>query len=189
MRTAVWRPTAAEREVSPLELVFDLVYVFAIGKLSGHLVARVDPRTVAETVILALAVFYAWYMVAWGTNWLDPDPLPVRVALVGLMFASLLMSAAIDDALRRPRVAVRPWLPRLSDRPLRVSHRRPSRTAARRALRQQPRLGAAHRHPVGGCRGRRRRRAAAALGAGRGGRLRRRVGPALAARPGATRRP
>jgi low temperature requirement protein LtrA len=33
-----------------------------------------------------------------GANWLDPDPLPVRIALVGLMFASLLMSVGIDDA-------------------------------------------------------------------------------------------
>jgi low temperature requirement protein LtrA len=37
-------------------------------------------------------------MVAWGANWLDPDRLPVRLFLVGLMFASLLMSAAIPDA-------------------------------------------------------------------------------------------
>jgi low temperature requirement protein LtrA len=33
-----------------------------------------------------------------GANWLDPDRLPVRLVLVGLMFASLLMSAAIPDA-------------------------------------------------------------------------------------------
>jgi hypothetical protein len=32
----------------------------------------------AETLILALAVFYGWYMIAWGANWLDPDRLPVR---------------------------------------------------------------------------------------------------------------
>jgi low temperature requirement protein LtrA len=98
MRIALPREPGAEREVSPLELFFDLVYVFAIGQLSHHLVAHVDLRTGAETAILALAVFYAWYMVAWGANWLDPDPLPVRLALVGLMFASLLMSVAIDDA-------------------------------------------------------------------------------------------
>jgi low temperature requirement protein LtrA len=98
MRIALSRERGAEREVSPLELFFDLVYVFAIGQLSHHLVEHVDARTSAETVILALAVFYAWYMVAWGTNWLDPDPLPVRLALVGLMFASLLMSVAIGDA-------------------------------------------------------------------------------------------
>jgi low temperature requirement protein LtrA len=98
VRIAVSRAPGAEREVSPLELFFDLVYVFAIGQLSHHLVEHVDLRTGAETVVLALAVFYAWYMVAWGANWLDPDPLQVRLALVGLMLASLLMSVAIDDA-------------------------------------------------------------------------------------------
>ena len=98
MRIGLSREPGAQREVSPLELFFDLVYVFAIGQLSHHLVAQVDGRTGAETLVLALAVFYAWYMVAWGANWLDPDPLPVRLALVGLMFASLLMSVAIGDA-------------------------------------------------------------------------------------------
>ena len=98
MRIAVSRAPGAERVVTPLELFFDLVYVFAIGQLSHHLLEHVDLRTAAETFILALAVVYAWYMVAWGANWLDPDRLPVRLVLVGLMFASLLMSVAIADA-------------------------------------------------------------------------------------------
>ena len=68
MRIALSRERGARREVSPLELFFDLVYVFAIGQLSHHLVGHVDAGTGAETVILALAVFYAWYMVAWGAN-------------------------------------------------------------------------------------------------------------------------
>src|ERR1700745_3468455 len=97
-RIAVSRSPDAERDVSPLELFFDLVYVFAIGQLSHHLVEHVDLRTGAETAILALAVFYAWYMTAWGANWLEPDRLPVRALLVGLMFASLLMSVGIADA-------------------------------------------------------------------------------------------
>src|SRR5918999_1599553 len=98
MRVAVSRARGAERTVTPLELFFDLVYVFAIGQLSHHLLEHVDLRTGAETAIMTLAVFYAWCMVAWGANWLDPDRLPVRLLLVGLMFASLLMSAAIPDA-------------------------------------------------------------------------------------------
>jgi low temperature requirement protein LtrA len=97
MRIAVSRAPDADRVVTPLELFFDLVYVFAIGQLSHHLLEHVDLRTGAETAILTLAVFYAWCMVAWGANWLDPDRLPVRLLLVGLMFASLLMSAAIPD--------------------------------------------------------------------------------------------
>jgi low temperature requirement protein LtrA len=90
MRVAVSRARGAERIVTPLELFFDLVYVFAIGQLSHHLLEHVDLRTGAETAIMALAVYYAWYMVAWAANWLDPDRLPVRLYLVGLMFASLL---------------------------------------------------------------------------------------------------
>jgi low temperature requirement protein LtrA len=95
---AVARAPGAERVVNPLELFFDLVYVFAIGELSHHLREHLDLRTGAETVIMALAVVYAWYMTAWGANWLEPERLPVRLLLVGLMFASLLMSASIADA-------------------------------------------------------------------------------------------
>jgi low temperature requirement protein LtrA len=98
MRIAVSRAPDGERVVTPLELFFDLVYVFAIGQLSHHLLAHVDLRTGTETAIMTLAVFYAWYMVAWGANWLDPDRMAVRLLLVALMFASLLMSAAIPDA-------------------------------------------------------------------------------------------
>jgi low temperature requirement protein LtrA len=98
MRIAVSRTPGAERAVTPLELFFDLVYVFAIGQLSHHLLGHVDLRTGAETAIMTLAVVYAWYMVAWGANWLDPDRSAVRLLLIGLMFASLLMSAAIPEA-------------------------------------------------------------------------------------------
>jgi low temperature requirement protein LtrA len=98
MRIVASRAPGTERVVTPLELFFDLVYVFAIGQLAHHLVEHVDLRTGVETVILALAVIYAWYMTAWGANWLDPDRLAVRLLLVGLMFASLLMSVSIADA-------------------------------------------------------------------------------------------
>src|SRR3954462_2896395 len=98
MRIAVSRAPGTERVVTPLELFFDLVYVFAISQLSHHLLEHVDLRTGAETVVLRLAVVYAWYMTGGGANWLHPARLPVRLLLVGLMFASLLMSVAIGDA-------------------------------------------------------------------------------------------
>jgi low temperature requirement protein LtrA len=98
MRIAVSRAPEEERDVSPLELFFDLVYVFAVAQLSPHLLEHIDLRTGAETAIMALAVFIAWQNTAWGANWLDPERLPVRLLLVGLMFASLLMSVAIGDA-------------------------------------------------------------------------------------------
>src|SRR4029450_1326294 len=45
MRIAVSRSPNAERVVTPLELFFDLVYVFAIGQLSHHLLADINSRT------------------------------------------------------------------------------------------------------------------------------------------------
>jgi low temperature requirement protein LtrA len=56
MRIAASRAPDGQRVVTPLELFFDLVYVFAIGQLSHHLLEHVDLRTSAETVIMALAV-------------------------------------------------------------------------------------------------------------------------------------
>ena len=56
MRLAVSRAAGAAREVTPLELFFDLVYVFAVGQLSHYLLEHIDLRTGAETAILALAV-------------------------------------------------------------------------------------------------------------------------------------
>ena len=72
MRIAVARARGDERVVTPLELFFNLVYVFAIGQLSHHLLGHVDLRTGAETAVMTLAVIYAWYMTAWGANWLEP---------------------------------------------------------------------------------------------------------------------
>src|SRR5262245_21675314 len=105
MRIAVSRVPGAERAVTPLELLFDLVYVFAIGQLSHHLFEHVDLRTGAETLILTLAVVYAWYMTAWGANCLDPGRFPVQLLLIGLLLSSLLMWGAIPDAF-----AERGWL-------------------------------------------------------------------------------
>ena len=183
MKVAVSRAPGAERVVTPLELFFDLVYVFALGQLSHHLLEHVDLRTAAETVILALAVVYGWYMTAWAMNWLEPDRLPVRVLLVGLMFASLLMSVAIGDAFDgRAWLFVSGYLAP-SARTLGVPDRGPARAAARRALRQRPRLGPPRRQSLDRRRDRRRRRTPRALGARGRDRLQRCIGAALAARP------
>ena len=112
MKVAVSRAPGAERVVTPLELFFDLVYVFALGQLSHHLLEHVDLRTAAETVILALAVVYGWYMTAWAVNWLDPDRLPVRLLLVGADVRQPAHVGRDRRRVRRPRVAVRQRLSR-----------------------------------------------------------------------------
>jgi low temperature requirement protein LtrA len=92
------RPREVARAVTPLELFFDLVYVFTVSQLARILFEHVDARGMAETLVLTLAVMYAWFMTVWTSNWLDGDRQPVRLLLLGLMFASLLMSTSVSEA-------------------------------------------------------------------------------------------
>src|ERR687898_3469077 len=87
-----------EQRVTPLELFFDLVYVFAVTQLSHRLLEHLSVRGVLETLMLFLMVWGVWVYTAWLTNWFDPDRLPVRLVLVAVMLASLLMSVAIPEA-------------------------------------------------------------------------------------------
>jgi low temperature requirement protein LtrA len=84
--------------VTSMELFFDLVYVFAVTQLSHTLFEHLSGRGAAETLVLFLAVWWAWNYTAWATNWIDPDRLAVRALMVGLMLISLIMSAAIPQA-------------------------------------------------------------------------------------------
>jgi low temperature requirement protein LtrA len=87
-----------EQPVTPLELFFDLVYVFAVTQLSHRLLDHLSLRGVLETLMLLLAVWGVWIYTAWFTNWFDPTRLAVRLVLVAVMLASLLMSVAIPEA-------------------------------------------------------------------------------------------
>ena len=86
------------QRVTSMELFFDLVYVFAVTQLSHTLLEHLDPVGAAQTLLLLLAVWWAWVYTAWLTNWFDPDQRTVRLVLVGSMLASLIMSAALPEA-------------------------------------------------------------------------------------------
>src|ERR671929_1999409 len=87
-----------EQRATPLELFFDLVYVFAITQLSHLLLNHLTIEGALETLFLLLAVWWAWIYTTWVTNWFNPDRLPVRLMLVAVMLASLVMSVAIPEA-------------------------------------------------------------------------------------------
>ena len=43
-------------------------------------------------------VWLLWAYTTWATNWLDPERIPVRLLLLGLMLVSLVMSAGLPEA-------------------------------------------------------------------------------------------
>jgi len=92
------REVAGSGRVAYVELFFDLVFVFAITQLSHGLLAHLDLHGAIHTAILLVAVWWVWIYTTWVTNWLDPERLPVRLALFAQMLLGLLMSVAIPRA-------------------------------------------------------------------------------------------
>ena len=91
-------PDADAVRVTNMELFFDLVYVFAITQLSDFLYGDLTGRGALEALILFSAVWWAWNLTAWATNWIDPDKPLAALAMLGLMALSLFMAAALPDA-------------------------------------------------------------------------------------------
>lgn len=98
MPAQILRPRGETARVMPVELFFDLVYVFAITQLSHLLLAHLDMAGVGQTVLLTLAVWWAWMYTTWTTNYCDPDHPVLRLTLTGAMLAGLVMAAALPQA-------------------------------------------------------------------------------------------
>ncbi|MGH3243356.1 MAG: low temperature requirement protein A [Spirillospora sp.] len=84
--------------VTFFELFFDLVFVFAITQLSHLLLEHLTLRGAADTMLLLIAVWWAWMYTCWMTNWFSPDHPVVRLLLVGVMIAGLFMAAMLPGA-------------------------------------------------------------------------------------------
>jgi low temperature requirement protein LtrA len=86
------------QRVTPLELFFDLVFVFAITQVTGFLAA--DPTWVGllRGLMLLAALWWAWGAYAWLTNTLNPEEGAVRLAVFGSIAAMLIVSLAVPNA-------------------------------------------------------------------------------------------
>jgi low temperature requirement protein LtrA len=89
---------AEREEVSPLELFFDLVFVFAVSQLSRHLLDHLTWRGAAETLIVLIAVFDVWSGTSFEAPLLQVGRSQSRWMLIAVMLVGLFMNAAIGHA-------------------------------------------------------------------------------------------
>src|ERR1700726_2920548 len=99
-RGPLFRPIVPHQpsRVRRAELLFDLVFVFAVTQISHTLLGRFTPLGAAQTTLLLLAVWWTWVYTSWITNWLNPELTPVRVLLFLLMLGGLVLSTSIPLA-------------------------------------------------------------------------------------------
>jgi len=92
------RDAARGQEVTPLELFFDLVFVFAVAQLSHHLSVHLAWRGIAETLVLTLPVFAVWLYTSWAATLFGADEPETRRMILAVMLPGLFMNASITGA-------------------------------------------------------------------------------------------
>jgi low temperature requirement protein LtrA len=96
--TSLLRSHSAAARTTNIELFFDLAFAFAVTQLSHHLLTHPSVKGGLQTLLLFAMVWLVWVYTTWFTNFLDPQRLPIRVALLALMAGGLVLSAAIPNA-------------------------------------------------------------------------------------------
>ena len=72
------RQIEREQRVTPLELFFDLVVVFAITQVTGFLLRDPTWGGLLRGLLILGALWWAWGAYGWLTNTLDPEEGAVR---------------------------------------------------------------------------------------------------------------
>jgi low temperature requirement protein LtrA len=93
------RGDGARQETTAVELFFDLVFVFAITRLSQLVLDDLTIQGLLRAVFLLLVLWWAWINTTWQANWLEPASTPVALLLMGGALFALLAAAAIPRAL------------------------------------------------------------------------------------------
>jgi low temperature requirement protein LtrA len=89
---------SGEERVTPLELFFDLIFVFAITQVTGLVVDDPTWGGLVRGLLVLSVLWWAWAAYAWLTNTIDPEEGIVRLAMFGAMGAMLIASFAVPDA-------------------------------------------------------------------------------------------
>jgi low temperature requirement protein LtrA len=89
---------AAEHQVTPLELFFDLVFVFAITQVTSLLAHDPTWGGVLRGMLVLTALWWAWTAFAWLSSTMDVDEGGVRLAMLASMGAMLVVALAVPGA-------------------------------------------------------------------------------------------
>jgi low temperature requirement protein LtrA len=99
--SAVTERNAAEQEqdVTPLELFFDLVFVFAFTQVTGFLVEHLTWAGMARGAALLAALWWAWVTYSWLTGAVPAEErLPARLVILTAMAAMLVVALSVPGA-------------------------------------------------------------------------------------------
>jgi low temperature requirement protein LtrA len=87
-----------EKRVAPLELFFDLVFVFALTQVTKMMAANPTWTGVGEGMLVLAALWWAWGAYAWLTNYIAAEEDRERLLVFAVMGAFLVAALAVPEA-------------------------------------------------------------------------------------------
>lgn len=84
--------------VTPLELFFDLVFVYALTQVTALMVGDLTPRGMLHGLLLLALLWWCWCCYAWLGNTVRADEGVVRVAIFAVMATMFVVAVTIPEA-------------------------------------------------------------------------------------------
>ena len=89
---------AQEKRVAPLELFFDLVFVFAITQVTAFMSHDPHWDSLGRGMLILSALWWAWAAYAWLTNYIAAEEDRERLLMLAVMGAFLVAALAVPEA-------------------------------------------------------------------------------------------
>jgi len=90
--------TESEKRVAPLELFFDLVFVFALTQVTSLMSHDPTWTGLGRGMLVLVALWWAWGAYAWLTNYVNADEGAERLLVFVAMGAFLVAALAVPEA-------------------------------------------------------------------------------------------
>src|SRR3954452_9593694 len=87
-----------ERRTSPVELLWDLVFVFAVTQVTALIAHELSWKGAGQGLLVLALMWWAWSAFVWAANAQDPDGQALRAALLVSMVLIFIAGLALPHA-------------------------------------------------------------------------------------------
>ena len=93
-------PVSEDARVTPIELFFDLVFVFSLTQVTALMASDLTPHGVLRGLLVLALLWWCWVGYAWLGNVVRADEGLGRVAMFGAMVAMFVLALSIPESFR-----------------------------------------------------------------------------------------
>ena len=92
------RDEQAQARVTPLELFFDLVFVFALTQVTAYMADELNWQGILRGALVIMLLWWAWTAYAWLANVVSAEERPLKLAILAGMSAMFVLALCIPEA-------------------------------------------------------------------------------------------